>query len=108
MKRARQKRSERGFSLIEMMIAAVICILLCGAAFTLLSLAQQRYQTESQVLNSFQEARFGLDEVVRDVNGSAYPSANMFSFTSGPPAGNLYAITALAWDPGYVACSPCL
>ncbi len=56
-----------------MMIAAVIFILLCGAAFALLSLAQQRYQTESQVLNSFQEARFGLDEMVRDVNGSAYP-----------------------------------
>jgi len=108
MKSALPKRTEQGFSLIEMMIAAVIFILLCGAAFALLSLAQQRYQTESQVLNSFQEARFGLDEVVRDVNGSAYPSANMFSFTSGPPAGNLYAITALAWDPGYVAGSPCL
>ena len=71
MKRTHHKRSEDGFSLIEMMIAAVIFILLCGAAFALLSLAQQRYQTESQVLNSFQEARFGLDEMVRDVNGSA-------------------------------------
>src|SRR5271155_5891526 len=108
MRQEHHKQKEGGFSLIEMMIAAVIFILLCGAAFALLSLAQQRYQTESQVLNSFQEARFGLDEVVRDVNGSAYPSANMFSFTSGPPAGNLYAITALAWDPGYVAGSPCL
>ncbi len=54
MKRSRHQRREQGFSLIEMMIAAVIFILLCGAAFALLSLAQQRYQAESQVLNSFQ------------------------------------------------------
>ena len=103
MKRTHQNRRERGFSLIEMMIAAVIFILLCSAAFALLSLAQQRYQTESQVLNSFQEARFGLDEMVRDVNGSAYPSQNMFAFNPNIPAKNLYAITPVAWDPGYLS-----
>jgi len=107
MKRAHYKQSEQGFSLIEMMIAAVIFILLCGAAFALLSLAQQRYQTESQVLNSFQEARFGLDEIVRDVNGSGYPPKNSFSFsTSSPPSATLYASTPVAWDPGYPN-SPC-
>jgi prepilin-type N-terminal cleavage/methylation domain-containing protein len=108
MNGALKKRSEEGFSLIEMMIAAVIFILLCGAAFALLSLAQQRYQTESQVLNSFQEARFGLDEMVRDVNGSAYPSQNMFAFNPNIPAKNLYAITPVAWDPGYLSNLPCL
>jgi len=108
MKRALQKRSEKGFSLIEMMIAAVIFILLCGAAFALLSVAQQRYQTESQVLNSFQEARFGLDDIIRDVNGSAYPAKNLFAFNPNLPFKNFYAITPLAWDPGYVANSPCI
>jgi type II secretory pathway pseudopilin PulG len=107
MKRAHRQRSEQGFSLIEMMIAAVIFILLCSAAFALLSLAQQRYQTESQVLNSFQEARFGLDEMVRDVNGSAYPAQNLFSFNPTAPPKNSYAITPVAWDPGYVSGSPC-
>jgi prepilin-type N-terminal cleavage/methylation domain-containing protein len=105
MKNTLQKRSEQGFSLIEMMIAAVIFILLCGAAFALLSVAQQRYQTESQVLNSFQEARFGLDEIVRDVNGSGYPARNMFSYVN-TPAANLYAITPIAWSPNYPN-SPC-
>jgi|HubBroStandDraft_2_1064218.scaffolds.fasta_scaffold14648_3 prepilin-type N-terminal cleavage/methylation domain-containing protein len=107
MKRAHNKRTEQGFSLIEMMIAAVIFILLCGAAFALLSVAQQRYQTESQVLNSFQEARFGLDDLVRDVNGSGYPPQNSFSFTPSAPAVNLYAITPIAWSPGYTTGSPC-
>jgi type II secretory pathway pseudopilin PulG len=107
MKRAPNNGSEQGFSLIEMMIAAVIFILLCSAAFALLSLAQQRYQTESQVLNSFQEARFGLDEIVRDVNGSAYPAKNLFSFNPNSPAQSFFAITPIAWDPNYVSGSPC-
>jgi prepilin-type N-terminal cleavage/methylation domain-containing protein len=108
MKQTHHKQSEKGFSLIELMIAAVIFILLCGAAFALLSVAQQRYQTESQVLNSFQEARFGLDEIVRDVSGSAYPAPNLFSRNPNTPASNLYAITPVAWDPGYLSSTPCV
>jgi len=107
MRRSHHKRSERGFSLIEMMIAAVIFILLCGAAFALLSVAQQRYQTESQVLNSFQEARFGLDEIVRDVNGSGYPPQSQFSIAPNLPPVTSYAITPVAWSSGYPT-SPCL
>jgi prepilin-type N-terminal cleavage/methylation domain-containing protein len=107
MKRAYHMQTEKGFSLIEMMIATVIFLLLCGAAFALLSVAQQRYQTESQVLDSFQEARFGLDDIIRDVNGSGYPPQNQFSFTPNAPPSNLYAITPVAWAPGYPTGSPC-
>lgn len=107
MRRSQRMNGQRGFSLIEMMIAAVIFVLLCGVAFTLLSVAQQRYQTESQVLNSFQEARFGLDEIVRDVNGSGYPPENSFSFSAGPPPSNYYASTPVAWDPNYQSNLPC-
>jgi prepilin-type N-terminal cleavage/methylation domain-containing protein len=106
MKRPAHNRKEQGFSLIEMMIAAVIFILLCGAAFALLSVAQQRYQTESQVLNSFQEARFGLDEIVRDVNGSGYPPQSQFSISPSLPPQTSYAITPVAWSSGYPN-SPC-
>jgi prepilin-type N-terminal cleavage/methylation domain-containing protein len=106
MKHVHHMQGQRGFSLIELMIAAVIFVLLCGAAFALLSVAQQRYQTESQVLNSFQEARFGLDEMVRDVNGSGYPPENSFSFATSTPPANLYASTPVAWNPGYPN-SPC-
>jgi prepilin-type N-terminal cleavage/methylation domain-containing protein len=106
MKRSAHNRKEHGFSLIEMMIAAVIFVLLCGAAFALLSVAQQRYQTESQVLNSFQEARFGLDEIVRDVNGSGYPPQNQFSILPNTPNPTSYAITPVAWSSGYPS-SPC-
>jgi prepilin-type N-terminal cleavage/methylation domain-containing protein len=96
MKRTRSMRSQRGFSLIEMMLAAVIFVLLCGAAFALLSVAQQRYQTESQVLNSFQEARFALDDMVRDVNGSGYPPESSFSWNLQLKP-HSYATTPVAW-----------
>jgi len=96
MRHQRAMRGQQGFSLIEMMIAAVIFVLLCGAAFALLSVAQQRYQTESQVLNSFQEARFALDDMVRDVNGSGYPPQNAFSgnWSLRP---DVYASSPVAW-----------
>lgn len=109
MKRTRSKGSQKGFSLIEMLLAAVIFVLLCGAAFALLSVAQQRYQTESQVLNSFQEARFALDDMVRDVNGSGYPPQSSFSMIPNVPAASSYASTPIAWSlsAGYPS-SPCL
>jgi prepilin-type N-terminal cleavage/methylation domain-containing protein len=108
MRHTRHIRGQQGFSLIEMMIAAVIFVLLCGAAFALLSVAQQRYQTESQVLNSFQEARFGLDDMVRDVNGSGYPPQSLFSVSPTAPSAVYYASTPIAWSAsaGYPS-TPC-
>lgn len=106
MRRVLRKSGQKGFSLMEMMIAAAVFMLLCGAAFALLSVAQQRYQTESQVLSSFQEARFGLEEIVRDVNGAGYPPQNQYLASASLPA-NKYAITPIAWDPNYWSNSPC-
>jgi prepilin-type N-terminal cleavage/methylation domain-containing protein len=106
MRRAPHKSGQKGFSLMEMMIAAAVFVLLCGAAFALLSVAQQRYQTESQVLSSFQEARFGLEEMVRDVNGAGYPPENQFTANSSLLPTE-YASTPIAWDPNYWSDLPC-
>lgn len=103
MKRTPTIPRQAGFSLLELMIASAIFILLCGAAFALLAVAQQRYQTESQLLNSFQEARFGMDQMVRDVDDSGYPSQSLFSTL--PPASQ-YAVAPFAWMPNYPA-APC-
>jgi prepilin-type N-terminal cleavage/methylation domain-containing protein len=102
MKRASAISRQAGFSLLELMIASAIFILLCGAAFALLAVAQERYQTESQVLNSFQEARFGMDQMVRDVDDSGYPAQSLFSTL--PPASQ-YAVSPVAWTPNYPATS---
>jgi len=96
MRRIRGKARQAGFTLIELLAALGIFLLVTGAAFTLLSSSQQHYQTESQVLTSFQEARLALDQIVRDVNDSGYPPP---TFTDGVPADS--ASSPFAWSPGY-------
>ena len=96
MSRIRTKTEQRGFTLIELLTALGIFLLVCGAAFTLLGTSQQRYQTDTQVLNSFQEARLGLDQIVRDVNDSGYPPP---SFNDGVHTN--FTDSPFAWSTGY-------
>jgi prepilin-type N-terminal cleavage/methylation domain-containing protein len=104
MKAAGPGTRQKGFTLLELLIAAAVFLVVAGAAFSLLGIAQQRYQTDSRILSSFQEARLGLDQIVRDVNDSGYPPQNHFSVL---PAANLYASTPFAWSAGYPG-APCI
>lgn len=92
---------ERGFTLIEILAALGIFLLVTGAAFTLLTASQQRYRTESEVLTSFQEARLGLDQMVRDINDAGFPPPT-FATTDPTKATS----TPFAWSPGYTVIPP--
>jgi prepilin-type N-terminal cleavage/methylation domain-containing protein len=101
MRGASSKSPQRGFTLIELLSALGIFLLICGAAFTLLASSQQHARTESQALTSFQEARLGLDQIVRDVNDAGYPpptfgDASLPEYSTSSP---------FAWSPSYP--SPC-
>jgi type II secretory pathway pseudopilin PulG len=98
-----RKKKQPGFSLLELTLASAVFLLVAGVAFSLLGTAQKRYRTDSQVLTAFQEARLGLDQIVRDVNDSGYPPQNHFSVL---PAANSYAVSPVAWSPGYPG-APC-
>ncbi len=103
MIRVRQGKRQAGFTLVELLTALGIFLLITGAAFTLLTSSQQRYQTESQVLTSFQEARLGLDQMVRDVNDAGFPPPTFFA--SSTP--NLSVSSPFGWSPGYTVPTPC-
>ncbi len=92
---AGDKKRQRGFTLIELLTALGMFLLITGAAFTLLSTSQQRYQTESQVLTSFQEARLGLDQMVRDINDAGFPPP---TFANSNPT--KVTSTPFAWSAG--------
>src|SRR5258708_16206127 len=82
MSRVLDGTAQLGFTLIELLTALGIFLIICGAAFTLLSSSQQRFKSESQFLNSFQEARLAMDQIVRDVNDSGFPPP---AFTAANP-----------------------
>jgi prepilin-type N-terminal cleavage/methylation domain-containing protein len=103
MSRTPRNASQLGFTLIELLTALGIFLLVCGAAFTLLATSQQRSQTESQVLNSFQEARLALDQMVRDVNDAGYPPPSFL--IPGFPSNT--TSTPFAWSPGYTVPTTC-
>ncbi len=96
------KTEQRGFTLVELLTALGIFLLVCGAAFTLLGSSQKHYQTESQALSSFQEARLGLDQIVRDVNDAGYPPPT-FLFPNAPQNSTS---SPFAWSPNYPG-TPC-
>ena len=84
MRPASIKKPERGFTLIEMLAALGIFLLVTAAAFTLLTSSQERYQTDAQVLNSFQEARLGLDQMVRDIDDAGFPPQGFLAAPNNP------------------------
>lgn len=102
---SQERRTQQGFTLIELLLSAAIFTLLSGAIFSLLVPSQMRFQTESQLVSAFEEARLGLDQVVRDVSVAGYPSISNFS---SPPGANQYAVTPVAWNPGYPTPPGCL
>ena len=99
------RKPQSGFTLIEMMVAAAIFMTICGAVLSLLNVAQKRYQTDSQVLSSFQEARLAIDQMSRDIGSAGYPPLNEFS-AAATPAATQYATSPFAWSPGYPP-TPC-
>lgn len=102
MKRAMGIIRQGGFTLVELLVALGIFLVVTGAAFTLLGGSQQRYRTESQVLSAFQEARLGLDQMVRDVDDAGYPPPSFFS--ANTPLNS--ASSPFAWSPNYPG-QPC-
>jgi prepilin-type N-terminal cleavage/methylation domain-containing protein len=97
-----QADNRNGFTLIELLVAMAVFLLICGAMFGLLQLSQQRYSSETQLSGAFQEARLAVDQISRDVNDAGFPSAGLFSKL---PDATLYAVTPVAWYPGYSSTS---
>jgi type II secretory pathway pseudopilin PulG len=100
----RTRKSQGGFTLIELMVSVAIFMLICGAIFELMGTTQKRFRTESQVLGAFEEARLGLDQIVRDVNDAGYPPQNHFS---GAAPVTAFAASPIAWSPNYAPGTPC-
>ncbi len=77
--------SSSGFSLIELMVVLVIFLIVTAAVFGLLNVAQVRYRSEQQFLDSLQGARTGLDQITRDIHRAGYPALNAYDTVPQTP-----------------------
>src|SRR5678816_4509896 len=68
------QKSQRGFSVIELMIVVVILLILVASVFQLINLAVARSNAEQAKLDMFQEAREFMDQMSRDLHQAGYPS----------------------------------
>jgi prepilin-type N-terminal cleavage/methylation domain-containing protein len=97
-------RGQDGFTLLELLMATVVFLLVCGAIFGLLDLSEKNYGSETQISSSYQEARLAVDQIVRDFDEAGYPPASMYSAPAPDP--KTYALSPVAWDPGYTGNPP--
>lgn len=88
---------ERGFSLIELMMVLGIFLIVSGAVFQLLNVAQIRYRAEQEFIESFTGARLGVELMVRDIHNAGYPAPYTYPGNYGQPPTPL-AYPAGTWD----------
>jgi type II secretory pathway pseudopilin PulG len=96
---------ERGFTILELMVATGIFLVICAAMFGLLQLSQQKYSSETQLSGAFQETRLAIDQIVRDFNVAGFPSFSIFSTL--PADSSKYAASPVAWAAPNYAATPC-
>jgi prepilin-type N-terminal cleavage/methylation domain-containing protein len=62
-----QMTADRGFSLVEVLVALAITVIVMSAVFGLLGRGQRSFQREPEVADMNQNARFGLEMISRDL-----------------------------------------
>ncbi len=71
------QQDSRGFSLLEMILALSLLTVVLGVVFRSVSQLQQRNATESSKVDTMQETRDFIDQMVRDVHDVGYPPSRV-------------------------------
>jgi prepilin-type N-terminal cleavage/methylation domain-containing protein len=78
---ANSRRSQAGFSLVEMLVVVAILTIVLGTVFRQLINVQTRSRSEEVKIDMVQQARESMDQMVRDIHLVGYPNKRMY--TSG-------------------------
>jgi prepilin-type N-terminal cleavage/methylation domain-containing protein len=76
----------RGFSLVELMVAMAMFLVVSGTIFGLLITVLQRHRSETEFLESFQNARVAVDQLMREVHNGGYPPPNSYTAVPADPS----------------------
>lgn len=91
-------RGERGFTLIELIIASGLTVVVLGAAVAITSQVQNAYRRQMESSAAEQEGRYALDWLGRFVRGAGNNPYPLLSTPSAcPSAGTVYS--AIQFDP---------
>lgn len=102
----RNPRSQRGFTLLEILVVILILTIVMGVVFKDIDTVQKRYRTESAKLDITQESREFLDQDVRDLRQAGFPgqrlyAENVLGPVGAPPGGavdqSTLAAVGLVW-----------
>ncbi|HWR13243.1 MAG TPA: type II secretion system protein [Terriglobales bacterium] len=83
-------KSQRGFSLIEIMVVMLILTIVMGVLFAAINQVQKRYRTEEQRVDVMQNAREFVDQIGRDLHNSGYPNNRMYAVDKITSTSNSY------------------
>ncbi|MCU1286523.1 MAG: hypothetical protein JWO13_2873 [Acidobacteriales bacterium] len=72
-------RTERGFSLLEMMMVLGILSLVLAVTMTAINDVQKRSRVEEAKVDLTQESREFVEQMVRDLHQAGYPTSSMYA-----------------------------
>jgi type II secretory pathway pseudopilin PulG len=81
-----QRKSQAGFSLIEMLVACAITMVIMGVIFGQIIQGQQYSVAQEAKLDLFQESRQFMDQMSSDLRASGYPNTRNFQADPVSPA----------------------
>src|SRR5712671_7390418 len=87
---------QRGFSLIELMIAMVLSLVLLAGTLVVFSSGKAAYINIDQLSKVQENGRYALDQILRDIRSAGY-SGCVKSTTRTPSISTLNSATAMPW-----------
>jgi type IV pilus assembly protein PilW len=87
------RRTEQGFSLIEIMIALVISLILMAGVLTIMSSSKRTYLLQDELGQLQENARFALDDIAFNVR-----MAGFYGCSASRPVGLTAAAPLRGWD----------
>jgi len=98
----RVAKAQRGFTILELIVATAILTTVIGVVMTGVSQVEQRSASDVNKVGVAQETRQFMDQILRDMRQSGYPSLAMFDQTYPNPNPNPMLIINPSAPPNFV------
>jgi len=84
---------ERGFSLVELLIAMVVGLVVLGAAYSVFTLQNKTFGNQEEIVAMQQNIRAGMDMMAREIGMAGYDPASVNCFNCSPPIYSFFGAT---------------